>query len=84
MRLPLSLNLFARVMLLVSFGLLRPAILDDLGLVQAIDWYAESRLKSQGIQVGLETDGAEKRLPSENVSCLPLSPRCSCTTIVRK
>ncbi len=44
---------------------LRPAILDDLGLVQAIDWYAESRLKTQGIEVGLETIGEEKRLPSE-------------------
>lgn len=27
---------------------LRPSILDDLGLVQAIDWYAESRLKTPG------------------------------------
>lgn len=44
---------------------LRPAILDDLGLVQAIDWYAESRLKPRGIQIGLETVGVEKRLPSE-------------------
>jgi len=44
---------------------LRPAILDDLGLVQAIDWYAETRLKPRGIQVGLETAGVEKRLPSE-------------------
>jgi len=44
---------------------LRPAILDDLGLVQAIDWYAESRLKSQGIRIGLETVGEEGRLASE-------------------
>ena len=44
---------------------LRPAILDDLGLVQAIDWYAEARLKPLGIQVGLEIVGTEKRLPSE-------------------
>ncbi|MBI5300802.1 MAG: HAMP domain-containing protein [Chloroflexi bacterium] len=44
---------------------LRPAILDDLGLVQAIDWYAETRLKVHGIQVGFETAGVEKRLPSE-------------------
>jgi len=44
---------------------LRPAILDDLGLVQAIDWYAETRLKAHGIQVGFETNGVEKRLPSE-------------------
>ena len=44
---------------------LRPAILDDLGLVQAIDWYAESRLKPYHIQVAMETVGTEKRLPSE-------------------
>ncbi len=44
---------------------LRPAILDDLGLVQAIDWYAESRLESQGVSVNLETIGVETRLPSE-------------------
>ena len=44
---------------------LRPAILDDLGLVQAIDWYAESRFKSRRIQVSMETAGTEKRLPSE-------------------
>ncbi|MBI5650333.1 MAG: HAMP domain-containing protein [Chloroflexi bacterium] len=44
---------------------LRPAILDDLGLVQAIDWYAESRLKPYHIQVAMETAGTEKRLPSE-------------------
>lgn len=44
---------------------LRPAILDDLGLVPAIDWYAESRLASQGVQVQMETVGEERRLPSE-------------------
>ncbi|MEW5719787.1 MAG: HAMP domain-containing protein, partial [Chloroflexota bacterium] len=44
---------------------LRPAILDDLGFVQAIDWYAEHRLKPAGIQTVLEIVGAEKRLSSE-------------------
>ena len=44
---------------------LRPAILDDLGLAQAIDWYAESRLKARHIQVAMETIGVEQRLPSE-------------------
>jgi signal transduction histidine kinase len=44
---------------------LRPAILDDLGLVQAIDWYAENRFKPRHIQVSMETVGTEKRLPSE-------------------
>jgi signal transduction histidine kinase len=44
---------------------LRPAILDDLGLVEAIDWYAETRLGPQGVRPSLETVGAERRLPSE-------------------
>ncbi|MBI4789203.1 MAG: HAMP domain-containing protein [Chloroflexi bacterium] len=44
---------------------LRPAILDDLGLMAAIDWFAESRLASAGIRVALETIGVERRLPSE-------------------
>ncbi|MCL5075468.1 MAG: sensor histidine kinase, partial [Chloroflexi bacterium] len=44
---------------------LRPSLLDDLGLIPAIDWYAESRLKASGIRVELETAGVEKRLPSE-------------------
>lgn len=40
---------------------LRPSLLDDLGLIPALRWYAESRLESQGIRVSLETgneDGA--------------------------
>ena len=44
---------------------LRPAILDDLGLMSALDWFAESRLASEGIRVALETVGVERRLPSE-------------------
>jgi signal transduction histidine kinase len=44
---------------------LRPSLLDDLGLLAAIDWYAERRLHPMGIQVNLETVGVEKRLPSE-------------------
>jgi signal transduction histidine kinase len=44
---------------------LRPSLLDDLGLVSAIDWYAEVRLKTQGIQVEWEVIGTERRLSPE-------------------
>jgi signal transduction histidine kinase len=44
---------------------LRPTVLDDLGLIPAIRWYAENRLKPQGIKVQLETAGIESRLPQE-------------------
>jgi two-component system sensor histidine kinase UhpB len=51
---------------------LRPAILDDLGLVPAIRWYARSNLEAAGIQVSLD-------LPAEPLS---LSPELS-TTLFR-
>lgn len=49
---------------------LRPSMLDDLGLVSAIRWYAESRLESQGIKVSFETSGDEQRLPSQMETAL--------------
>jgi len=39
--------------------------LDDLGLIPAIRWYGENRLKGQGVKVHLETAGDERRLPPE-------------------
>jgi len=44
---------------------LRPTTLDDLGLVPAIRWYAESRLEPAGVEVHLETPGLRGRLPPE-------------------
>ncbi len=44
---------------------LRPTVLDDLGLIPAIRWYGENRLKGQGVRVHLETTGDERRLPPE-------------------
>jgi len=44
---------------------LRPGLLDDLGLVAAIDWYADSRLKPLDIRVNLEVAGEEARLGAE-------------------
>ena len=44
---------------------LRPSVLDDLGLVAAVRWYADSRLGPTGTRVHLETEGTERRLPSQ-------------------
>lgn len=44
---------------------LRPSVLDDLGLVAAVRWYAQSRLEPLGARVHLETEGSERRLPSQ-------------------
>lgn len=42
---------------------LRPAGLDDLGLVGALEWYARTFERDNEILVGLEIDGIEGRLP---------------------
>lgn len=44
---------------------LRPSLLDDLGLVAALRWYAETRLEAVGIKVYFEVDGEERRLAPE-------------------
>jgi signal transduction histidine kinase len=42
---------------------LRPAMLDHLGLIPALRWYAESRLDGLGIQFRIRETGSESRLP---------------------
>jgi signal transduction histidine kinase len=44
---------------------LRPRMLDDLGLVPAIRWYAETRLEAIGVQVQLEVSRFKGRLSPE-------------------
>lgn len=43
---------------------LRPTLLDDLGLIPAIHWYAETNLARAGIEASVEIAGPRKRLPS--------------------
>ncbi|MCX7838372.1 MAG: HAMP domain-containing protein [Anaerolineae bacterium] len=43
---------------------LRPTMLDHLGLVPALRWYAESRLEGTGIRFTLREQGEPARLPS--------------------
>jgi signal transduction histidine kinase len=44
---------------------LRPAVLDDLGLVPAIRWYADRHLAARGIAVRFECGALPDRLPVE-------------------
>jgi len=48
---------------------LRPSILDDLGLVPAIRWYARSNLESAGVQIDFNEQNAMLRLPSHLETC---------------
>lgn len=43
---------------------LRPSILDDLGLVSAIRWFARTNLEKVGVKVEFSTDSEILRLPS--------------------
>ncbi len=44
---------------------LRPRIIDDLGLVAAVEWIAEELEKDQGIKVAVEASGMERPLSPE-------------------
>lgn len=44
---------------------LRPSVLDDLGLIPALRWYAETRLENSGTRIEWEISGEERRLPPE-------------------
>jgi signal transduction histidine kinase len=62
---------------------LRPTLLDDLGLVPAVKWYAENYLEPVGITVDLETAGAERRLPMRVETALFRIIQEAITNIVR-
>lgn len=44
---------------------LRPAVLDDLGLLPAIRWYAETTLADAGVEVAIEPADTPGRLPAD-------------------
>ena len=50
--------------------LLRPSMLDDLGLVPALNWHAREMAKRTGIDVLIRADGAEGELPEEHKTCI--------------
>lgn len=41
---------------------LRPGLLDEFGLAPAIQWYANARLESQGVQVAIQVTGMPREL----------------------
>jgi len=43
---------------------LRPALLDDLGLVPAIRWHCENAFEERSVDVSIEADTLEQRLPA--------------------
>ncbi len=62
---------------------LRPALLDDLGLVEAIKFYAETRLKTDGLELSLRVTGEEKRLLGEREVALFRVAQEAITNIVK-
>ena len=62
---------------------LRPTLLDDLGLVAAVEWYAENYLEAAGIKVHVETDGLERRLPAQIETALFRIIQEAATNIIR-
>lgn len=49
---------------------LRPTVLDDFGLIPAIEWYAENRLKASGIKTSIEVTGHARRLDTQTETAL--------------
>lgn len=50
--------------------LLRPSMLDDLGLVPALNWHAREMTKRTGLNVLIRTEGADADLPEEHKTCI--------------
>ena len=44
---------------------LRPTLLDDLGLIPALRWYAKSHSERSGIKIGFHAEGFRQRLPAQ-------------------
>jgi signal transduction histidine kinase len=50
--------------------LLRPAMLDDLGLVPALEWQAREVSKRSGVWVKVQADNVSEHLPEEHKTCV--------------
>jgi signal transduction histidine kinase len=50
--------------------LLRPSMLDDFGLVPALNWYAREMTKRTGLNVVLNADDAADDLPDDHKTCI--------------
>jgi signal transduction histidine kinase len=50
--------------------LLRPSMLDDLGLVEALQWQAREVSKRTGVRVKVAADGVSDDLPEDHKTCI--------------
>ena len=50
--------------------LLRPAMLDDLGLVPAVKWLARETKRMHGVPVEVSAEGFPEEVPEEQVTCI--------------
>jgi signal transduction histidine kinase len=50
--------------------LLRPSMLDDLGLSAALQWQAQQVARSTGIEIRVEEDGLPPEIPDEHKTCI--------------
>ena len=50
--------------------LLRPSMLDDLGLIPALQWQAREISKRTGVWVAVAADGVSENLPEEHKTCV--------------
>jgi signal transduction histidine kinase len=50
--------------------LLRPSMLDDLGLVPALEWQAREVSKRSGVRVNVEAGQVSEDLPEEHKTCI--------------
>jgi len=50
--------------------LLRPTMLDDLGLLPALKWLAREASRTSGISVDVATEGALEELPEDHRTCI--------------
>ncbi len=62
---------------------LRPTLLDDLGLIPAIAWYGEQRLKPLGINFQLDDRQMKTRLPTSTETALFRVVQEAMTNVVR-
>lgn len=62
---------------------LRPSVLDDLGLLSALRWYAENRLGELAIKTRVEVTGEERKLPPQIETALFRVVQEAITNIVK-
>ncbi|HTP32361.1 MAG TPA: histidine kinase [Candidatus Acidoferrales bacterium] len=50
--------------------LLRPSMLDDLGLVAAIEWQSAQLVRATGVRISVSSDELPRELPDEHKTCI--------------